>query len=754
MSTSFTLRTLRDDFIAGIIVFFVALPLCLGVAFASNVPLFSGLLAGIIGGIVIGTLSGSSVSVSGPSASLTAVVAIELQKLGSLEAFLVAVVIAGVIQLFLGAFKLGFIAGFFPTSVIKGLLWAIGLILVLKQIPHLIGHDADPMGNESFAQINQQNTFSELKEAISDYHLGAAFIGFSSLALLAAFEFFQSLKKAKVIAPLLVIVMGVLMSLLLSNFNANWRLELDHLVQVPIADTLKESLNFLIFPDFTALQDADLYPVIATIALIISLETLLNLEALDKIDPLKRDNPPNRELLAQGVGNVMGGLMGALPMTSVIIRSSVNIHSGAKTKLSTIFHGVLMLIGVLLVPQWLNIIPLSTLAAILIMTGLKLASPAIVMQLWQEGKYQFLPFIFTIIAIVFTDLLTGISIGLAIAICFILHSNIRRPLKKTLEKHATGDEVLHIELPNQVSFFNRVALENSLKSIKPKGHVLIDATSTDYIDPDILDLIHDFQIAAPRNDISVSLAGFKERYPRLEDRIQYVDFTTKELQANSTPEQVLELLKEGNLRFRGEARLTRNLKRQLDGASTGQFPLAAVLSCIDSRAPVEQLFDVSIGDIFTIRIAGNVISPKVLGSMEYSSAVAGVKLIVVMGHTFCGAVKAAAEFASQKQSAGQITGCTNLDSLMAEIQKSIVLEQQNNFHTWPAEQQKEYLNELTHKNVLHSIDQIHQNSPILHRLTEEGKLMIVGAIYDISTAEVTFFSPKPLEINRSKSLTD
>ncbi len=463
------------------------------------------------------------------------------------------------------------------------------------------------------------------------------------------------------------------------------------------------------------------------------------MEALDKIDPLQRNNPPNRELFAQGVGNMLGGLIGALPMTSVIVRSSVNINSGAQTKLSTIFHGFLILFSVLLVPDWLNKIPLSALAAILITTGLKLASPKIVMQLWGEGKYQFLPFILTVIAILLTDLLMGILIGLGIAICFILHSNIRRPLKKIMEKHATGHAVLHIELPNQVSFFNRAVLETTLKNIPPGGHVLIDAINSDYIDPDILDLINDFQKTAAAHQVQVSLAGFKDKYPQLEDRIQYVDFTTRELQANLTPEKVLEILKEGNTRFQEGVRLTRSLERQLGAATNGQFPLAVVLSCIDSRAPVELIFDLSIGDIFTVRIAGNVISRKVIGSIEYSSAVAGARLIVVMGHTACGAVKAAVDFVFKEKTAAELTGCVNLDSLMGEIQKSIDSNELKNFNLWTPIEKEKYLDAITHKNVLHSMEKIRQNSPILKELEERKKIAIVGAMYNISNAEVTFF---------------
>lgn len=739
MHFSLALQTIRKDLISGLVVFFVALPLCLGIALASNAPLFSGILAGIIGGVVVGAISGSNTSVSGPAAGLTAVVSTELQRLGSFEALLTAIFIAGLIQIVLSIFKLGFLSGFFPSSVIKGLLWAIGLILILKQFPHLLGNDPDPMGNETFLQIDNQNTFTELIETLFEFHYGAAVIGILSLILLVICNKVERFKNSKALPPVLVILMGSFLSTLFASLGNEWSLFPTHLVQVPVASSLKDSLNFLVFPDLTAIANLEVYKTAFTLALVASLETLLNLGALDKIDPLQRLNPPNRELLAQGVGNMLGGLIGALPITSVIVRSSVNINAEAQTKLSTIFHGILILISVLLIPELLNKIPLSALAAILIITGFKLADPKIVVKQWHEGKYQFLPFILTVLAILFTDLLIGILIGLGIALFFILYSNIRRPIKKIMEKHATGHDVLHIELPNQVSFLNRAVLETTLESIPKGGHVLIDANNTDYIDPDILDLITDFQNTASAHQVQLSLSGFKDKYPQLLDRIQYVDFTTRELQDKLTPEKVLGILKEGNKRFREGVRLTRNLERQLNVASSGQFPFAVVLSCIDSRAPVELLFDLSIGDIFTVRIAGNVVSHKVTGSIEYCTVIAGTKLVVVMGHTSCGAIKAAVDFANQDETAAEVTGCENLDSLISEIQKSIKLSEIRSYSEWSNLEKETYLNTLARKNVLYSINQIRKKSTLLKELEEQKKIAIVGALYNISTAEVTFF---------------
>lgn len=733
-------KTIPRDLTAGLVVFLVALPLCLGVALASNAPLFSGILAGIVGGLVVGILSGSHTSVSGPAAGLTAVVAAQIASLGSFDAFLVAVVLAGVIQIALGIFRAGFIAAFFPSSVIKGLLAAIGVILILKQIPHVVGHDSDPMGEDSFIQPDNETTFSELGEAWFHIQPGAALVGLLSILLLVVWDRVKVLKKSPIPAPLVVVLMGVGVSMFLRNLGGEWVIETSHLVQVPVADSPRAFLGFLTYPDFSALSNPKVYVAAFTIAIVASLETLLNLEAVDKLDPEQRSSPPNRELLAQGIGNVTVGLIGGLPMTSVIVRSSVNINAGVKSKLSAIFHGSLLLGCVALVPTLLNQIPLSALAGILLMTGLKLASPKLLKQMWSEGRTQFLPFIITVLAIVLTDLLIGILIGLGVAIGFILHSNMRRPMKKFMEKHATGDEVLRIELSNQVSFFSRAALETTLREIPRGGHVLIDARNTDFIDPDVLDLITDFKnTTAEAHGVQVSLAGFKERYPQIEDRIQYVDYSSREVQNNLTPQRVLEIFQAGNERFRNGNRLVRDLGRQVDATSAGQFPMAVVLSCIDSRSPAELIFDLGLGDIFSVRIAGNIARDKVLGSMEYSCAVAGAKLVLVMGHTSCGAVNAAVDLICSHKTAAEATGCVNLDSLISEIQLSVDMSTCKQPDQWAQGEKAAYANEVSRRNVLRTMRMIRERSSTLDNLVKEGKIAIVGAMYDISTGHVSFF---------------
>ncbi|MEQ1750188.1 MAG: carbonic anhydrase family protein [Prosthecobacter sp.] len=730
--------TLPKDLTASLVVFLVALPLCLGVALASNAPLFSGVLAGIIGGILVGWLSGSHKSVSGPAAGLTAIVAAQIGQLGTFETFLLAVMLAGVIQIIMGVMRMGFIAAFFPGSVIKGLLAAIGVILILKQIPHVFGHDLDAEGEMSFFQPDHRNTFTELLDTVFDIQPGAALVGLLGILLLIVWDRVKVLKKSPVPAALVVVIMGVVISLLLRQSGSGWAISASHLVQVPVAKDLGAFIGFLQFPDLSQFGNPAVYAAAVTIAIVATLETLLNLEAVDKIDPDQRHAPPNRELVAQGIGNVVSGLIGGLPMTSVIVRSSVNINAGGKTKLSAIMHGILLLLCVLLMPAWLNEIPLSALAAILIMTGLKLASPQLLRQMWSEGKTQFLPFIITVLAIIFTDLLIGILIGLGVAIAFILRSNLVRPVHKIMEKHVGGD-VLRIELANQVSFLNRASLEKTLHEVPRGGHVLLDARSTDYIDPDILDLIEDFKTTtAAAHGVQLSLAGFKNKY-LIDDHIQYIDYSSREVQGSLTPASALEILQAGNQRFLSGERIERDYNRQIDATAGGQFPIAAVLGCIDSRAPAEVVFDLGLGDIFSARVAGNIATTELLGSIEYACAVVGAKLVVVLGHTSCGAVNAAVDLLAAAKKASEATPCGNLDGLVIEIQQAINPATLKKPDQWAAGEKTAYTNEISRLNVMRTIKTIRQRSATLNKLVEEGKIAIVGSLYDVATGKVSFF---------------
>jgi carbonic anhydrase len=733
------LPTLLRDLSAGLVVFLVALPLCLGVALASNAPLFAGLVAGIIGGILVGALSGSQTSVSGPAAGLTAVVAAQIATLGSFQALQLALVIAGALQLGLGLVRAGSLAAFFPSSVIKGLLAAIGVILILKQIPHVLGHHAVPVSDLAFQHADRENTFSELLETIGNLHAGAAVIGLLSIAVLVVWERWKPLKRSGFPGALIVVLLGVGMAQLFQSLAEPWHIEPTHLVRVPTAESLSGFIGFFQWPDFSQWLNPAVYMAAVTVAVVASLETLLNLEAVDKLDPQQRTSPPSRELLAQGVGNTVSGLIGGLPITAVVVRGSVNINAGARTKLSAMVHGVLLLVSVAFLPEWLNSIPLSCLAAILLVTGFKLITPALVRRMWSEGWPQFIPFSVTVAAIVMTDLLIGVLIGMGVAIAFILISSVRRPLRWVAEKHLRGD-VLHIELADQVSFLNRGALTAALGAVPRGGHVLLDARRTDYIDPDLLSLIHDFMDeTAPARGVEVSLLGFRDRY-NLRDQTRYVVHSTCELQAQLSPEQVLQVLKDGHERFRTGRRLTRDLGRQVADTSAGQHPLAVVVSCIDSRTPAELIFDLGVGDIFSVRIAGNVTSRKVLGSVEYGCAVAGAKLVLVLGHTRCGAVGAAVDLLGSGENPNRATGCQHLSYIIEEIQQSIDQDASIRIPRMTSAEREIFVDIVARRHVARSVQMMLQQSRTLSDLERGGRIVFVAAMYNIVTGEIEFLS--------------
>jgi len=743
------------DLTSGLVVFLVALPLCLGIALASGAPLFSGLLAGIVGGLIVGSLSGSHTSVSGPAAGLTAIVLAQLEILGTFDAFLLAVLLGGLIQIGLGIARAGELSAFFPSSVIKGLLAAIGIILILKQTPHVFGHDADPVGESSFIQPDDQTTFSEIAATIGNLHAGATVVGLLSIALLLLWNRTKFLKQLVIPGPLVVVLLGVLLQFVMQRLGGYWAIGSSHLVQIPVAESAGDLITFLEFPDFSQWARPAVYVGGVTIAIVASLETLLNLEAVDKLDREKRKSPANRELLAQGVGNVVCGLIGGLPVTSVIIRSSVNVDVGAKTKRSAIFHGMLLVLCVGLLPTYLNMIPLASLAAILLVTGFKLASPKLFRQMWQEGRYQFIPFLATIVAIVFTDLLIGILIGLAISTLFILKSNLGRPVRRIVETHVGGD-ILHIELANQVSFLNRAALDRILRGAKRGSHVLIDATDTDYIDPDILSLIREFkEITGPARRVKVSLRGFRDRY-RFQDEVEFVDYSTRELQDRVTPEQVLDILQEGNRRFRTGHRLSRDFGNQVNATADGQNPLAVILSCIDSRVPAELVFDLGIGDIFSVRVAGNVIGTKSLGSIEYGVGVAGVKLVVVLGHTRCGAVTSSVELLSQRKDVTQETGCQHLHAIVDEVEHSLSEDDRRAVGGMSDAEKERFINEVARRNVLRTVRQIAERSGAIRKAIDAGQVMVVGALYNVESGEIEFMLEQslPEPIVRRSAVTD
>ncbi len=531
---------LKSDFASGLVVFLVALPLCLGIALASGAPPLSGIIAGIIGGIVVGFLSQSQLSVSGPAAGLTAIVLVAITEFGAFEIFLLATVLAGVFQLLLGFLKAGFISNYFPTNVIEGMLAGIGIIIILKQIPHAIGYDLDFSGNESFVQNDGGNTFSTIIGSLENIHLGAVVVTVISLSILISWDKVPFLKKLKLIPGALVAVLsGVLINQLFVAFGSSLAITSEHLVSLPVPASLDDFKAIIITPDFTAITNPQVWIVAATIAVVASVETLLCVEASDRMDTLKRYTDTNRELKAQGFGNIISGFIGGLPMTSVVVRTSANINSGAKSKMSSIIHGVLLFISVVSIPFLLNKIPLATLAAILLVVGYKLAKPATIKHFWSKGKYQFVPFIATLLAVVLTDLLKGVALGIVISIIFVLRGNLKRAYIFTKEEYSDGD-VIHIDLAQEVSFLNKAAIKSTLKDIPENSKVILDAKDTVYIAHDILDLIHEFKTSrAPDENIKVKLKGFKKAY-NLEN--------TPELRSQVTVENQYDVLQRRTLK--------------------------------------------------------------------------------------------------------------------------------------------------------------------------------------------------------------
>lgn len=488
---------------ASIVVFLVAIPLCLGIAGASGVNEFSGIIGGIVGGIVIGIISKSNLSVSGPAAGLTSVVAAAILKIQVLEAFFLAVVIAGVLQVIMGALKLGIIGDYIPNSVIKGMLAGIGIILIRNQFPKLFGYNKSYEGEDAFINFEGDNFFTEIFDTFNHITPVAALIGLLGVGILIIYEtkWIKSKKVFQILSgPLLVVLIGTILNIVLSNTEHKLTGRESELVLLPVANTASEFFSFFSFPSFSHITNPDVWVAGFTIAIVASLETLLGIEAVDKLDPLKRVTPPNRELTAQGIGNMVSGLLGGLPLTSVIVRSSANVNAGGKTKMSTILHGSLILICVAFFPKFLNMIPKAALAAILVFTGYKLAKVALFREYYKKGWEQFMPFLVTVLAIVFTDLLKGVIVGIIFGIFYIIRSNFRTAIFVT----HTGDDYL-IRLRKDVSFFSKAKLKSSLESIPENSNLVIDLTRAEFIDMDIIDSINEFLAHARLKNIAVTI---------------------------------------------------------------------------------------------------------------------------------------------------------------------------------------------------------------------------------------------------------
>lgn len=612
-------KNLRYDLPSSIVVMLIALPLCLGIALASGVPLFSGIISGVVGGIVVGMASGSRFGVSGPAAGLIVIVLTYSASLGSFENFLVATIVAGIIQAFMGYMRLGTIAYYIPSSVVKGMLSGIGIIIIIKQIPHALGYDHELVGN-----FVSRGSFSDVEHSLIYMTPIVAMISLISLVILILWDgiLARRVKFFKILqGPLVIVIVGILM-------NFSFSLESHQIVQIPVVKDFSELTSHLIFPNFDQLKNVEIYKVSFLLALVASIETLLSLEAIDRLDQARHVTNANRELKAQGFGNIICGMIGGLPITQVIVRSSANISFGAKTKQSTILHGFLLAIVVFAIPQIMNMIPLASLASILLFLGYKLAKPKIFKKVYHLGWYEFVPFLTTVIGVVSLDLFKGVAFGIFVAlICRIRKSD-------------------------------EVSLNTAERSL-------------------------------------------------------------------ITPKSAIKLLKDGNQRFVKNLKISHNLLKQVNENSDGQNPFAFILSCIDSRTSAELIFDQGLGDIFSCRIAGNILNDDIVGSMEFAAKVVGVKLIMVLGHSGCGAIKGACNSVEL----GKLTGL--LDKIKPAVAVAQKLKSRN--------VDSHFVEEVAAINVDLVTKQILEESEIIRDLHQKGQIAIISGMYDVSTGAVDFY---------------
>lgn len=719
-------RYLKFDLVAAIVVFLVAIPLCLGIALASGAPLFSGILSGIIGGVVVGALSGSHVSVSGPAAGMAAVVVAAIGQLGDFNTFLLALTLAGMIQIIIGSFKAGFIADYVPSNVVQGLLCAIGILLIIKQIPlaFTLSADFNELKTHLLETTEEGLAISPILALYHHINSGAMLITFVSLVVLIYFDKTKNRVLKEIPAPILVVILGILFNEAFIWLDSPMEQNSPQLVNIPQTQGLYEFFGQLQFPNWQAWTNPKIYLYAFIISIVASLETLLNFKAAEKLDKLRRHSSSSQELIAQGVGNMAAGFIGGIPITSVIVRTSINIQAGSKTKMSTMLHGCFILIAVMLLPAALNKIPLSSLAAILIYTGYKLNKPSIYHSIYAQGLDRFIPFIATVASIIIFNLLAGILIGLTISLFYILKSNSQTRIDIIKEVYPTG-ETNRIVLPQQMTFLNKGALVAELASIPKNSQLIIDARYTQYIDKEILELLNEFKEDAHNRQIALNLTGFQDSY-KIHNYIDFITVTTYDVQANLSPAQVLNVLHEGNQRFLQDTRIHRANLSDLKYTAKMQHPIAVVLGCIDSRVPVETVFDMTFGDLFCVRVAGNVVNNDILASIEYACNVVGAKLIIVLGHTRCGAIQSACDGIEK----GHIT------ELLNKIKPAIHAEHHTKEHR--NGQNIGFVNQVTQLNIANTLQNIYYSSDILKTMIDNDEIAMVGATYDVSSGVVNY----------------
>lgn len=708
LKSKIELKNIPYDLSSGLVVFLVALPLCIGIAFASDAPVFSGILAGIVGGTVVAAISKSPLSVSGPAAGLTVVVLSSVSELGSYEMFLSALLFAGVLQLAFGFLKAGIIGSFFPSSVIKGMLASIGIILLLKQIPHALGYDRDYEGDFNFFQNDDKNTFSEIYEAIMLITPGPFIISVISLVGLILWDKFNMTKKLYVHGAFIVVVVAVLINYFFESFFPSFWVASAHLVRLDAIDSVSEFFNSFTLPDFRGYNNPAIYLIGVKVALIASLESMLSVDAIDKLDPLRRYTPKSHELKAQGVGNIVSALIGGLPVTSVIVRSSANIDAGARSKMSAIFHGIFLLIAVVLIPKYISKIPLSALAALLMVVGYKLTRISVIKEQYKKGWEHFIPFAVTIISILFTDILIGIGIGTSVALFFILRRNVMNPYVYNKQDSNYG-VMVKIELSEEVSFLNKASIIYKLSRVPKNAHVIINGSKAKYIDPDIMEIIEDFKISAPSNNIKIEIVDVEDKYELIEneemDKIIQQDYA--KLFTNNK-DWVKEKLAQDSTYF---AKLAQ-----------GQSPKFLFIGCSDSRITANEITGTDAGEMFIHRNIANLVMDTDLNLMavlQYSVEVLKVHHVIVCGHYGCGGIKAAVD--------GQYHGL--IDKWLMNIRKVYRMHKRELDNQVDEEAKHRKLVELVVREQVYSLAM----TDIYQKAIKTGEnVQIHGWVYDIS----------------------
>ncbi|PJZ53836.1 SulP family inorganic anion transporter [Leptospira adleri] len=709
---NFSWNQARHDVSSGLVVFLIALPLCIGIAFASGAPILSGLIGGMVGGLIVSWIGKSPLSVSGPAAGLTVIVLDSIQTLGNFNDFLFALCIAGILQIILGFLKAGILSNFFPSSVIKGMLAAIGIVLILKQIPHAVGYDIDYEGDFNFFQSDRENTFTEIWNAFLRFTPGAVFLFIVSFCAILFWEKFQLHKRFLLHGSLIAILISILLNEVIGTWFPILSVGSEHLIQ-PIRlgnvfDLFKDEYH----PTFSQWKNQAVYWIALKICVVMSLETLLNLDAIEKIDPERRIVSKNRELIAQGTGNLISGILGGLPITSVIIRSSANLQAGAKTRLSAFLHGVFILLSLMLIPDWISKIPLASLAAVLLIVGYKLTDYRILKLQYKKGTDQFIPFFATIVGIVFTDILIGIGIGCAFSIFFIMRRNILNPYEFNKKDKTYGVEV-RIDLSEDVSFLNKSSMLYKLDQVADNAHLIIDGSKSKYIDPDILEIIEDFKISARARNIKLEIIDVTTSYEKIKNR-------PFDLVAQQDYQKLFE-----NNRIWVEEKLNQN-PDYFKNLALGQAPQYLLISCSDSRISVNEMTGTNAGELFVHRNIANLVidtDMNLMSVLQYSVEVLKVKHIVVCGHYGCGGVKAAID--------GKYHGL--IDAWLRNIKQVYRMNRKELGSILDEDKKHQRLVEL---NVREQVYNLSMTTIVQNAWSQGAELQLHGWVYDIKEGKI------------------